>query len=76
MYEVGKQLTEEMKAVFIETFTKENQNVIDILVLAVAQMEGLMDIITKTDNCSVMWISEERFWFRLHEYNLINEKHE
>ena len=51
---MGKQLTEEMKAVFIETFTKENQNVIDILVLAVAQMEGLMDIITKTDNCSIL----------------------
>jgi O-acetylhomoserine/O-acetylserine sulfhydrylase-like pyridoxal-dependent enzyme len=42
------------KAVFIETFTKENQNVIDILVLAVAQMEGLMDIITITNNCTIM----------------------
>ena len=60
MYEVGKQLTEEMKAVFIETFTKENQNVIDILVLAVPQMEGLMDIITITNNCTIMWISEKR----------------
>jgi hypothetical protein len=57
---VGKQLTEEMKAVFIETFTKENQNVIDILVLAVPQMEGLMDIITITNNCTIMWISEKR----------------
>ena len=51
---MGKQLTEEMKAVFIETFTKENQNVIDILVLAVPQMEGLMDIITITNNCTIM----------------------
>ena len=49
-----------MKAVFIETSTKENQNVMDIFVLAIVQMEGLMDIITKTNNCSIMWISEEK----------------
>ena len=54
-YEEGKQLAEEMKAVFIETSAKENQNVSDIFVLAVSQMEGLLDI-TKptTSNCSVM----------------------
>ena len=49
-----------MKSVFIETSTKENQNVMDIFVLAVAQMEGLMDIITITKNCTIMWISEKR----------------
>jgi len=47
-------LAEEMKSVFIETSTKENQNVVYIFLLAVAQMEGLMDIITKTNNCLIV----------------------
>ena len=64
-YEVGKQLAEEMKAVFIETSAKENLNVNDIFVLAVSQMEGLLNI-TKptTSNCSVMWISEKSSKFK------------
>ena len=37
-----------MKAVFIETSTKENQNVMDIFVLAVAQMEGHHPLLKQT----------------------------
>ena len=53
-YEVGKQLAEEMKAVFIETSAKENQNVNDIFELVVTQMDGPPQDSTKTKNCSVM----------------------
>ena len=52
-YEVGKQLAEEMKAVFIETSAKENQNVNDIFELVVTQMEPEGPK-TTTSNCSVM----------------------
>lgn len=39
--EQGKRLAEEMKAVFIETSAKENQNVEDIFKKVIAQMESI-----------------------------------
>ena len=42
-----------MKAVFIETSAKENQNVNSFFELLVAQMKGLQDI-TKPDNYLIM----------------------
>jgi len=51
----GKALAEEMKAVFIETSAKENQNVEDIFKLVVTQMESLnggQEVDKK--NCQIM----------------------
>jgi putative heme iron utilization protein len=40
-HEQGKRLAEEMKAVFLETSAKDNQNVENIFTRVVAQMESL-----------------------------------
>jgi len=55
-HEQGKKLAEEMKAVFMETSAKQNQNVEDIFKLVVSQMESLDGGVQGDDkkNCIVM----------------------
>ena len=54
--EQGKKLAEEMKAVFMETSAKQNQNVEDIFKLVVSQMESLDGGVQGDDkkNCLIM----------------------
>ena len=55
-HEQGKKLAEEMKAVFMETSAKQNQNVEDIFKLVVSQMESLDGGVQGDDkkNCLIM----------------------
>ena len=75
-HEQGKKLAEEMKAVFMETSAKQNQNVEDIFKLVVSQMESLDGGVQGDDkkNCLIMWYVPN-IWYSLEYTYLLTYVH-